>query len=86
MSNHPLTDKICRDLTGHMIYYSPTVQRNDMRAAYDLGLQAGRDERLKDVVAHLNSLGSNDNACKLGLDLLISHLLVAMQAKAEEES
>ena len=35
MTKHPLTDEICRDLTAHMDFYNPTVQRNDMRTAAD---------------------------------------------------
>ena len=35
MTKHPLTDKICRDLTAYTDFYNPTVQRNDMRTAAD---------------------------------------------------
>ncbi len=82
MSDHPLTDKICRDLTGHMIYYSPTVF-NDMRAAYDLGLQAGRDEQLEQCVEWLARL---DPKYALATHSTLARMMKdAMRPTAQEE-
>ncbi len=77
---HPLTDKICRDLAGHMIYYSPTVQRNDMRAAYDLGVQAGCDKQLRQVLEWLDEYGQDYfDHYSHELHALLGDLLVAMR-------
>ncbi len=98
--SHPLTDEMCasiwRDAKNNWLEYmrkDPTGSRcHVMRAAYDLGAQAGRDEQLdKDGVWLDNNLENYTDdpdyittSCR-HLDYLIEDLVRAMRPAAQGE-
>lgn len=60
MSKHPLTDEICERISRRCVSVTTSIERDNMRAAYDKGRNDQLEQVMKWLDRYLDSFGISD--------------------------